>query len=180
LVLIVLALAALAPAASAANPADGFANVFPRASKLCDRADAGKLGRALKPDARKVKAACAKLRRRYSEALARFEAAAVPLRQQAAEARKQARETCLQARRSRDPGGCKGVNQTLRARIGEIRSQMQPLYEAFRKSNQAARKDFWAAIRKLRGGKSLKPDTDTGTAPADGLPTDAELDGETA
>jgi hypothetical protein len=180
LLLIVLAVAALAPAASAAGPADGFANVFPRAAKLCDRADAGKLSRALKPDARKVKAACAKLRKRYRDALATFEAAAAPLRAQAVEARKQTRETCLQARRNRDPGGCKAASQALKTKIGEIRTQMQPLYAAFRASNQAARREFWAAIRKLRGGKSLKPDTESTVAPADGLPTDAELDGDAA
>jgi hypothetical protein len=180
LMLIVLAGAALAPAASAASPAEGFEKVFPRAAKLCERADAGKLGKALKPDARKVKAACAKLRKRYSDALARFDAAAAPLRQQAADARKQARVDCLQARRNRDPGACKGITQALRTRIGEIRNQMRPLYEAFRQSNQAARQEFWKAIRKLRGGKALKPDTANDAAPADGLPTDAELDGDAA
>lgn len=176
--LTMLALGACAAPAGAAQNLDGFAAAFPRASRLCERADAGKLGKALKPDARKVKAACARLRERYSSALNAYRTATAPLVQQAKDARRQLAETCRA--RSRDRTACREAGQATRARMRELRTQMAPHQEAFRKAKQAARKEFWKAIRRLRGGKSLKQDTDNAQMPADELPTDSEIDGEVA
>lgn len=174
--LTLLVLGVWAAPAGAAQNLDGFADAFPRASKLCQRADAGKLGKALKPDARKVKAACARLRERYSSALNAYRTATAPLVQQAKEARRQMAEICRA--RSRDRTACRNAAQATRVRIREIRTQMKPHQETFSKAKQAARKEFWKAIGKLRGGKTLKPDTDNAQLPADELPTDSEIDSE--
>lgn len=170
--LTVLALGACAAPAGAAQNLEGFAESFPRASKLCERADAGKLAKALKPDARKVKAACRRLRTRYSSALNAYRTAIAPLVQQAKEARRQMRQTC------RDRKACRDAVQATRVRVREIRAQIAPHQQAFRSAKQAARKEFWQAIKKLRGGKSLKQDTDNEQLPADELPTDSELESD--
>jgi len=176
LIAALLVLGACAAPAGAAQNLEGFADAFPRASKLCTRADAGKLGKALKPDARKVKAACARLRERYSSALNAYRTATAPLLQQARDARKQMAEICRA--RSRDRTACRSAQQATRVRIRELRAQMKPHQETFQKAKQSARKEFWKAIRKLRGGKSLKQDTDNAQVPADELPSDSELENE--
>ena len=176
--LALLALGAFAAPAGAAQNLDGFADAFPRANKLCERADAGKLGKALKPDARKVKAACRRLRERYSSALNAYRTATAPLVQQAKDARRQMQEICRA--RTRDRGACRDASQAAQTRVRQLRTQMAPHQQTFRKAKQSARKEFWQAVKKLRGGKSLKQDTDDAQLPADELPTDSELQSESA
>lgn len=175
LLVALLVLAFAAPAANAADPA-GFAGMLPRASALCVKADAGKLGKRLRPDAGKVKKACATLRSAYSAALTEYQAAVRPIADQIRTLIQQTRETCAAARRNRDIATCREAQRTARLRTRELRAQMQPYAATFNKKVDAARKTFWAAIRKLKGGKGLGSDAQPGTAPSTDVPDDSGID----
>jgi len=170
-----LVLAVAAPAAGAADP-DGFAGMLPRAAALCAKADSGKLGRKLKPDAGKVKKACRTLRAAYAKALADYRAAAKPVTDQIRAAIQETREACLAARRARNPAACREAQRNGRERTRQLRAQLAPFSQAFDKQVEAARKAFWATIKSLKGAKGLKNDPKPGTAPGVDAPDDSGID----
>lgn len=168
-------LVAAAPA-GAALKLDGFATTFPKASALCVKADKGKLGKKLAPSKGKVLAACRKLRQSYSDALTRFLATTDPLRVQMKGIVQAQREACLQARRNRDRQGCRAAQIQARAQLAPLRAQIAEAQKTAQASYEKARKAFWAAIRKLRGGATLSPDAPPGQTPVADIPQDSELD----
>lgn len=166
----------VAPAAAQAADPDGFAATFPRAAALCKKADAGRLGAKLKPDAAKVKRACTRLRSTYTQALATYQAAAQPLIQQMKAAIQQSRDACRAARANRDNAACRAAQQEASRRTRELRQQVGVHARARQAKNEAARKAFWAAIRKLRGGKGVKADPVLGSAPTTDVPDDSGIE----
>lgn len=175
LLVALLLLAFAAPAANAADP-PGFAGMLPRASALCAKADAGKLGKKLKPDAGKVKKACATLRSSYAAALAEYQAAVKPIADQIRAVIQDTKTTCAAARRNRDIATCREAQRQARLRTRDLRAQMQPYAATFDKKVDAARKAFWATIKKLKGGKALNGDAQPGTAPSTDVPDDSGID----
>lgn len=169
--------ALLAPAAAlAANPA-GFDAVFPRAGALCTKADNGKLGKKLKPSKTKVLAACAKLRKAYTDAQSAYESAAAPLTAQARQVVLDQRAACRAAKLAHNPRGCREAQVQARAKLQALRQQIAPLAAARAAKFKSARKAFWSAIKKLKGAESLKTDSDDATpAPSNDVPSDNELD----
>lgn len=170
-------LALVAPAgAGAALNLEGFPKTFPKASALCVKAGKGKLGAKLKPSKGKVLKACATLKQRYSEAYTTLTAAAAPLRQQGKDVVLQQRDACRNAKRARDPAACRQANVDARAKLKAIREQLAAVYATANRAYESARKAFWATIKSLKGGASIKPDTTVPGAPTTDVPDDSALD----
>lgn len=171
------ALALAAPAgAAAALDLDGFATTFPKASALCTKADKGKLPKKLKPSKAKVRKACTKLKQSYSSAHTTFTTVVTPLRQQARDVVTQQRKTCLEARRLRNTALCRQAQIDARAKLAGLRQQMAAAASVAQKAYEAARKTFWATIKKLKGGAGIPADPSITNPPDTGAPTDSELD----
>jgi hypothetical protein len=170
LIVAVCALALVAvPTVASAKPAPrGFARTFPHASKLCAKVANGHTPKALQASAAQVSAACAELRTSYTNAVNAYNTAAAPLRQQATDSI-QARRAACQADPKSD--ACKQARAATRTKLKELGTQLRAAKKTYHEAVQAARKAFWAKIKTLRGGSTVKPDPTVGAGPATTLPT---------
>jgi hypothetical protein len=168
LLLTMLVLAVL-PASASARPADrGLRQTFPVASRLCARADAGRLPKRLAASADQVKAACATLHAASTSAQSDLNTTFTPLAQQAGQAIATARSTCQAALASRDRAACKAARDQARQTLAGLRAQLRPALQAYRAAVSAARKAFWTTIHGLRGGAGVAGDS--GATASDGAP----------
>jgi hypothetical protein len=167
----------LAPAGAQAAPnLEGFALTFPKAAALCVKADKGKLGKQLKPSKGKVRVACTTLKQSYSDALTALTATTSPLRVQMKGIVAEQRAACQLARRNRDHVGCRKAALDAKAKLSSIRTQIAAAQKTAQAAYEQARKTFWASIKKLRGGASVKPDAPAGQPEVTDVPPDTALD----
>jgi hypothetical protein len=168
MLLTVLVLAVL-PATAFARPADrGFRQTFPVASRLCARADAGRLPKRLAASADQVKAACTTLQAAYTSAHSDLSTASTPLVQQAGQALSDARSACQAALASHDRAACRAARDQARQTLKDLRTQLRTAVQAYRAAASAARKAFWTTIHGLRGGAGVPGDS--GSVPTSGAP----------
>jgi hypothetical protein len=172
----ILALAT-APAAGAATlNLSGFPATFPKASALCAKASKGKLGKKLSPSKGKVLKACNTLRKSYSDAYTTLSNAVAPLRQQSRDAVEGSRTACREAKRARNLTACRQAQIDARSKLRALREQTAPHYATARKAYEAARKTFWATIKKLKGGAAITPDKSVTEPTQDVVPDDKAVD----
>jgi hypothetical protein len=168
-----IALGALSPLAAAKPGTRTFEQTYPHAAKLCARADAGTLGKRLKPSTAQVKADCQALRGTFAKAQSDDQAATVSIPAQAQAALAQAKSACEKARQSHDPAACRQARQQARTTLRGLRGTARDAAKAYRAAIEGGRKTFWAAIKTLRGGAGEAPDApSTESPPAPVVPPD--------
>jgi hypothetical protein len=154
------------PAAASARPVrHTFDRTYPVASRLCQRAERGKLPPKLAASAGQVNAACATLHASFTVAQTTFGATVAPLRAQARAAIMQARETCRVARQTHDRAACIAARRQARTTLSGLRVQLRTAIRAYRNAIEASRRTFWSTIRSLRGGSGITPDKPTSSTP---------------
>ena len=131
---------------------------YPVATRLCARADAGKLPKRLAASSDQVKAACAALTTAYTAAQSDFTTATASLTQQTKDAIATARTTCKAAIAAHDRTACQAAVATERQTLSGLRDQRRTATQAYRTALGAARKAFWTTIHGLPGGAGLTAD----------------------
>jgi hypothetical protein len=174
LVVAVCALVA-APVASAHPGQRGFARTYPHASRLCAKVANGHAPKKLAASAAQVTAACNTLRTSFTGAQTAWTTTTAPLKQQGTDALKTLRATCRQARANHDRAACRTARRSTRATLKTLRGQVRTAAAAYHTTVQGARATFWSAIRALRGGSSITPDTTVPPAPTVALPSASEV-----
>jgi hypothetical protein len=170
-------LLAVAPAAASAHPGQrGFDRTYPYASRLCTRVANGHTPKALSGSTAAVAAACAQLKSSFTAAQNGYTTAVAPLKQQGTDAVKTLRATCAQDRAAGNAAACHTARASTRATLRSLRAQVRVAAIAYHASVDGARKSFWATIRSLRGGTTLKPDASVGPGPASPIPSDSAVD----
>jgi hypothetical protein len=164
------------PAIAAAHPGQrGFERTYPHASRLCAKVANGHTPKRLAGSTDKVTADCSALKTSFTAAQTAYTTATAPLRQQATDAVKALRATCRQAHASHDKAACKTARQQTRATLKSLRGQVRTAGQAYHVAVDGARKTFWTAIRALKGGSSLTPDSTVGPGPTTTLPSDSSV-----
>lgn len=153
--LVVAASLAFCGAASAKAGDRSFAQTYPVASALCARAAAGQLPRKLAASATQVKAACSKLENAFGPLQTAVQNANVQLQTGVANAKAAIAAACAPGANRKT---CRQTRHTERLTIAALRRQHRAAVLLYYTSIEANRRTFWATIRSLRGGSSIKPD----------------------
>ncbi|GAC1434786.1 MAG: hypothetical protein NVSMB51_02800 [Solirubrobacteraceae bacterium] len=140
-----------------------FVQTYPVATKLCARAAANALPKRLRPSTTQVVMACKKLEAAFGPLRASVLSAQSTFASGVAATRAQIRQACA---KGQPRPACRQARRQGNAALGVLRSQHRAAVRAYGVAVEANRRAFWATIRSLRGGKSIKPD-----API-ALPTD--------
>jgi len=164
------------PTVASAHPVKrDFGATYPHASRLCAKAEAGTLPRRVASSAGQITAACDALHAAFTPAQTSLNDTAAGLRSQAATAIAGARAACRQARAAHDRAACRAAVEQARVALRGLRTQLKTAVTTYRSAVQDARRSFWTAIRALRGGKTITPDTGAGAGAAPSLPGDGAL-----
>lgn len=148
--------ALLFPGLAAAKAGDkSFGQTYPYAAALCAKVTAGQTPPKLKGSEAKVSQACAKLQNAFGPLQTAVQGANAQLQSGIQNARATITQAC-------QPGAaranCRAARRNGRLAIASLRRQHRAAVRLFYTSIEANRRTFWATIRALRGGGSIKPD----------------------
>jgi len=155
-----------------------FERTFPVASRLCARADDGRLPTRAQSSSDQIKAACATLHSSYDAAQSTLDSALSPLQDQIKTARQAVVAACQGAQQptpsqtdsssptqtrdvtppSTDRTACQQARQQFRSTVSSLKDQLKTIEKAYHESIQTARKAFWTTIQSLRAASSVTPD----------------------
>lgn len=158
------------PAAAGARPGHrGFGATFPVASSLCAKVAAGHAPKRLAGSIAQVTAACSALNASFTKAQTDYATAVAPLIAQAKAAVAARRAACHAT--PRNAAACQAARTQARAQLASLRAQIRSAARAYHATVDAARKTFWASVKALRGGASIRADRTVGPGPVTTLPT---------
>ena len=158
---------ALAPAASAKPGKRSFERTYPYASALCAKNASGHTPKRLSASVNEVATACATLKTSFTNAQNAYTTTVAPLEQQARDTVAAARVNC---RPAADRAACRQARHDARVKLRGLRRQVTMARWTYHDSVDGARQTFWATIRSLRGGSSIRPDAKVGPSPTTSLP----------
>ena len=167
---VVCALSLALPALAAAKPGSReFQQVFPYASRLCARAQAGDLRGLLRQSSAQVLASCATLTQSFDQADGAVQSAESTYRSTIKADLQQLDVALKQAHANHDPAAARQARLTFRQQVLSARQARLTGVQSYVTAVQSARKAFWSTIRSLRGGQNIKGDS--GTPPIPGQST---------
>ena len=146
----------LFPGLASAKAGDkSFAQTYPYASALCAKVTAGQTPPRLKGSEAKVNQACATLQNAFGPLQTAVQGANAQLQSGIASERAKIKQACLPGAVRAD---CRAARRNGRLVIASLRRQHRAAVRLYYTSIEANRRAFWATIRALRGGTSIKPD----------------------
>jgi hypothetical protein len=133
-----------------------FAQTYPYASKLCDRAAAGTLPKKLRPQTTAVMTDCAALRSSFNTAVGAVQTAHTTYANGLATAKATRNAACVTTPVNHQ--ACKAARIVYRATVKNLAAAHRLAVKAYYVAVESARRTFWAEIRVLRGGATITPD----------------------
>lgn len=130
-----------------------FAQTYPYASALCAKAGAGTLPRRLRASAAQVQAACNTLQSGFGPLQSAVAQAQTTFQAGVAADRAKVQAAC----RPRTPS-CRSTRIEVRADLRNLRAAHRLAVRTYYVGVESNRRTFWATIRSLRGGRSVKSD----------------------
>jgi hypothetical protein len=156
---------ALPGAAGASKPGDlTFQQTFPLASRLCAKVAAGTENKHLKAAAAQVTVDCEALQSTFTAAQTTVLAARAAIDPALAADRALLRAACPNPKVVH--AACRKAHRVDDAAIVVLLHQRHAARHSYYKSVEAARKQFWAQVRALRGEHHVKADTPIAVPPA--------------
>jgi len=163
---VVCVLSLALPALAAANPGSrDFQQVFPYASRLCARAQAGKLGGSLRQSSAQVLASCATLVQSFDPADGAVQSAESTYRSTVKADRQQLDAALQQAYASHDLAAARQARLAFRQQMLTARQARLTAVQSYVTAVQSARKAFWSVIHSLRGGQGIQGESGTPPVP---------------